>query len=130
MGKRCIGCCGGNSFCGCCCGPRGASITYSLIGLTLAMAVIAPPTYVYYTDQNFTKLFPLLKIAREFLSEVTELKFAQNPDVPGMTQDAQDEMVAEQTPREKYRYAIRIENRCRGTNFISPFQTCHFSTFG
>lgn len=64
---RCCNC----SDC-CCGGPRGATIFFSLVGLLLAAAVIIPPVYVHETDQNYTKLFPVLKYGRIYLESVTK----------------------------------------------------------
>ena len=77
MSQRC--CCGHNrSCCGCCCSRRAATITFSLIGLLLAVGVIVPPVYVYMTDRHFEKLFPAIKVARRFLADVTEQKFGES----------------------------------------------------
>ena len=72
MGKVC---CKGSACCGCCCGKRGATITFSLIGIMLAAAVIVPPVYIYTTDQDFNRLFPIIRLAKRFLRQITEDKF-------------------------------------------------------
>lgn len=65
-------CCGSKSGCRCCCcGKRGATITFGLLGLVLAAAVITPPVYIYQTDQDFTKMFPILKFGRMYLAQAT-----------------------------------------------------------
>ena len=61
---------GGCRLC-CCCGKRGATILFALIGLVLAAGVIVPPVYVHETDQNYGKLFPILSYGREYLEMVT-----------------------------------------------------------
>ncbi len=81
MGKKCCGCCGsGRSCCGCCCSKRGATATFAVIGLALAVAVIVPPVYVYAAteEQDFTQLFPVLELSKQFLERVAE---DQKPDV-------------------------------------------------
>ena len=72
---KCCKCCKGTACCGCCCGKRGATITFSLVGILLAIAVIVPPVYIYMTDRDFDKLFPILRLSKRFLLQVTEAKF-------------------------------------------------------
>ena len=68
-----MGCCCARSKSGCsccCCGRRGATVTFGLLGLLLASAVITPPVYIYKTDQDFTKMFPIFKYGRQYLAQV------------------------------------------------------------
>ena len=67
-----MGCCCRSKSSGgcCCCGRRGATITFGLLGLLLASAVIAPPVYIYQTDQDFTKMFPIFKFGRQYLAQI------------------------------------------------------------
>ncbi len=67
MSKRCCRC----RCCGCCCGRRAATVLVSVVGLLLAAAAIAPPAYIYHTDGDYNKLFPPLRMARQFLMEAT-----------------------------------------------------------
>ena len=36
------------------------AITFGLLGLALASSIIASPVYIYKTDQDYTKMFPVL----------------------------------------------------------------------
>lgn len=45
-------------------------MTFGLLGLLLAAAVIAPPVYLYKTDQDYTKMFPIFKYGRIYLAEL------------------------------------------------------------
>ena len=45
-------------------------MTFGLLGLLLASAVITPPVYIYKTDQDFTKMFPIFKYGRQYLAQV------------------------------------------------------------
>ena len=71
-GKRCCTC----KLC-CCCGKRGATILFALIGLVLAAGVIVPPVYVHETDRHYEKLFPILSYGRAYLEDVTN-QYYQN----------------------------------------------------
>jgi len=65
-----MGCCGDSRCCCPCCGKRGATVAFSLLGLLLASAVITPPVYIYKTDQEYSKMFPILKFGREHLARL------------------------------------------------------------
>ena len=67
-----MGCCCGSKSSGgcCCCGRRGATVAFGLLGLLLASAVITPPVYIYKTDQDFTKMFPIFKFGRQYLAQI------------------------------------------------------------
>ena len=67
-----MGCCCRSKSGGgcCCCGRRGATVAFGLLGLLLASAVIAPPVYIYQTDQDFTKMFPIFKFGRQYLAQM------------------------------------------------------------
>ena len=67
-----MGCCcrSKSSGGGCCCGRRGATVAFGLLGLLLASAVITPPVYIYKTDQDFTKMFPIFKFGRQYLAQI------------------------------------------------------------
>ena len=67
-GNRCCKPCG-------CCGKRGATVFFALVGLALAAGVIVPPVYVHETDRNYEKLFPILSYGREYLKQVTDKYF-------------------------------------------------------
>ena len=45
-------------------------MAFGLLGLLLASAVITPPVYIYKTDQDFTKMFPIFKFGRQYLAQV------------------------------------------------------------
>jgi len=45
-------------------------VAFSLLGLLLASAVITPPVYIYKTDQEYSKMFPILKFGREQLARL------------------------------------------------------------
>ena len=78
----CCGCCGSKSKCGCCCGgKRGATVAFGLLGLLLAAAVIAPPVYLYKTDQDYTKMFPIFKYGRLYLAKMAGGDPAALPDL-------------------------------------------------
>jgi len=66
-------CCGGSkSKCRCCCcGKRGMAITFGLLGLALASSIIASPVYIYKTDQDYTKMFPVLTFGRQELAKLS-----------------------------------------------------------
>ena len=89
MGKKCCCRCGG-ACCGCCCGKRGATITFSIIGLLLAVAVIVPPVYVYMTDRQFEKLFPVIGISKRLLIQATEAKFGPEDNSTAKVDEATD----------------------------------------
>ena len=74
-GNRCCSC----KLCGCC-GKRGATIFFALVGLVLAAGVIVPPVYVHETDRNYEQLFPILSYGREYLDHVTKEYFKTNED--------------------------------------------------
>lgn len=66
-----MSCCCGKSGCGCCCASkRGATVTFGLLGLLLSSALIAPPVYIYKTDQDYTKMFPMFKYGRQYLAMI------------------------------------------------------------
>lgn len=67
----CCCCCGKGKKC-CCCGKRGAAITFSLLGLVLAGSIIAFPVYIYKTDQNYNKMFPVLTFGRNYLAKLAD----------------------------------------------------------
>ena len=69
MGVCCRCCCGSKSRCCCCGGKRGATAMFGLLGLLLSSAVIAPPVYIYKTDQEYNKMFPIFKFGRQLLAE-------------------------------------------------------------
>ena len=92
-------CCRSKSSGGCCCcGRRGATVTFGLLGLLLASAVIAPPVYIYQTDQDFTKMFPIFKFGRQYLAQIAGgdpiLTTTQDPTVASNVEvsDDKDEM--------------------------------------
>ena len=59
-------------------------MTFALLGLLLAAAVITPPVYIYKTDQNYSKMFPILKFGREQLARLaSDHNYAARP--PGFT---------------------------------------------
>merc|ERR1711997_915820 len=66
-------CCGSSkSKCRCCCcGKRGMAITFGLLGLALASSIIASPVYIYKTDQDYTKMFPVLTFGRQELAKLS-----------------------------------------------------------
>ena len=66
-------CCGSSkSKCRCCCcGKRGMAITFGLLGLALASSIIASPVYIYKTDQDHTKMFPVLTFGRQELAKLS-----------------------------------------------------------
>ena len=45
-------------------------MTFALLGLLLAAAVITPPVYIYKTDRQYSKMFPILKFGREQLARL------------------------------------------------------------
>merc|ERR1711993_176134 len=55
----------------CCCGKRGMAITFGLLGLALASSIIASPVYIYKTDQDYTKMFPVLTFGRQELAKLS-----------------------------------------------------------
>ena len=76
----------------------------------LAVAVVVPPVYVYMTDQDYDKLFPVLKYSKEFLRQVTDARFGKEEGVRGVADlgggggGGDFEGLGEtQTPREKYK---------------------------
>merc|ERR1712122_384721 len=71
--QKIMGCCCARSKSSggcCCCGRRGATVAFGLLGLLLASAVITPPVYIYKTDQDFTKMFPIFKFGRQYLAQI------------------------------------------------------------
>jgi len=55
-------------------------VTFALLGLLLAAAVITPPVYIYKTDQNYSKMFPILKFGREQLARLaSDHNYAAKP---------------------------------------------------
>ena len=65
----CCCCCGDGG-----CGKRGATLTFGVIGLFLAAAIIAPPLYLYTSgpDPDYTILFPVLKYGKMYLRKIVE----------------------------------------------------------
>ena len=75
--------------------------------------MIIPPVYVYNTpEQDFRQLFPLLRISRDFLQEVTEAREADPvggevttilDSNAGSNTSEEDDLARAVTPREKYK---------------------------
>ena len=53
-------------------GKRGAAITFGFLGLLLAASIIAFPVYIYKTDQDYNKMFPVLTFGKNYLAKLTE----------------------------------------------------------
>jgi len=47
------------------------AITFGLLGLALASSIIASPVYIYKTDQDYTKMFPVLTFGRQELAKLS-----------------------------------------------------------
>jgi len=59
---------------GCCCGVVGTTRFIAVIGILLSLAVIAGPTYVFFTSQDYSELLPFLSYLHKLLSEEFERK--------------------------------------------------------
>ena len=92
-----------------------ATTTFSVIGLILAVVLLAPPIYVYCDDKDYARLFPLVKVSKQFLQYVTEENLKLNDagesmvgsevydDDDGLSEVDVTVNDHEYTPREKYR---------------------------
>jgi hypothetical protein len=45
-------------------------VSFGLLGLLLAGAIIAAPVYICNTDQDYAKMFPVLKFGRQYLAKI------------------------------------------------------------
>ena len=87
-------------------------MTFALLGLLLAAAVITPPVYIYKTDQNYSKMFPILKFGREQLARLaSDHNYAANPGVIKTTviKDGEKTDVIDESLDEKQRHAQTYE---------------------
>eukprot|EP00096_Caligus_rogercresseyi_P000936 TRINITY_DN1149_c0_g3_i3.p1 TRINITY_DN1149_c0_g3~~TRINITY_DN1149_c0_g3_i3.p1 ORF type:complete len:311 (-),score=57.21 TRINITY_DN1149_c0_g3_i3:1192-2124(-) len=114
--RRSSGCCGGKACCCCCCSKRGASICFSLIGLILATGVIVPPLWIYLHDQDYSKIFPVFNLARDYLGKINENNAeveggpptspAESPGIKNLSNATVNETDSSLKSSEKYRLAI------------------------
>ena len=47
-------------------------MTFGFLGLLLAASIIAFPVYIYKTDQDYNKMFPVLTFGKNYLAKLTE----------------------------------------------------------
>jgi len=116
--------------CCCCCAcwpggctKRAATLAYGVIGLILAVSIIVPPIYIYYTEggkeADYTRLFPMLKYGRQYLEQITDDQFKDESPISISTSNVENNHsiesakntpdnnnIANITPRQAYRLAI------------------------
>jgi len=111
--------------CACCpggCTKRAATLAFGFIGLILAASIIVPPIYIYTTqggqEGDYTILFPMLKYGRQYLDMITKDQYSQesqtistiassqNNSIESAKTTPNDDIIANITPKQKYRLAI------------------------
>lgn len=102
------------------CTKRAATLAYGVIGLILAVSIIVPPIYIYYTEggkeADYTRLFPMLKYGRQYLEQITDDQFKDESPISISTSNVENNHsiesakntpdnnnIANITPRQAYR---------------------------